>query len=167
MDRVVFLKNLIELQGDLLRYAFRLTGNREEACDLQQETSLKALDNLVLYQENTNFKGWLFTVMKNLFINGYRKSRRMQTSTDNTEDQYIMTLYQADNPFASDSACLYSEINQMVNKLPADYKTPFKMYVRGYKYREIALELSLPLGTIKSRIYFSRQQLQAQLKDYI
>ena len=79
MNSVSFKKNLLGVQEELLRFAYKLTADREEANDLLQETSLKALDNEDKYIPDTNFKGWMYTIMRNIFINNYRKIVRDQT----------------------------------------------------------------------------------------
>ena len=150
MNSISFKKNLLSVQEELLRFAYKLTADREEANDLLQETSLKALDNEDKYIPDTNFKGWMYTIMRNIFINNYRKIVRDQTFVDSTEGAYDI-----------------KEIHRVVNLLPNEYRIPFAMHVSGFKYREIAEKLSLPLGTVKSRIFFTRQRLQGQLRDFV
>lgn len=82
MNSVSFKKNLLGVQEELLRFAYKLTADREEANDLLQETSLKALDNEDKYIPDTNFKGWMYTIMRNIFINNYRKIAVDQTEFD-------------------------------------------------------------------------------------
>lgn len=127
MKSLSFRKDLIGVQEELLRFAYKLTANREEANDLLQETSLKALDNEDKYVPDTNFKGWMYTI----------------------------------------GAYDLKEMHRVVNALPKEYKVPFSMHVSGFKYREIAEKLGLPLGTVKSRIFFTRQRLQQELKDFV
>ena len=159
MNTYSFRKDLLAVQEELLRFAYKLTSDREEANDLLQETSLKALD--------TNFKGWMYTIMRNIFINNYRKIVREQTFVDQTDNLYHLSLPQ-DSGFAStEGAYDLKEMHRIVNSLPRDYKVPFSMHVSGFKYREIAERLGLPLGTVKSRIFFTRQKLQEELKDFI
>ena len=79
MKSLSFRKDLVGVQEELLRFAYKLTTDREEANDLLQETSLKALDNEDKYTPDTNFKGWMYTIMRNIFINNYRKVVRDQT----------------------------------------------------------------------------------------
>mgnify|MGYP000025330479 FL=1 len=167
MNTYRFRKELLAVQEELLRYAYKLTSDREEANDLLQETSLKALDNEDKYEPDTNFKGWMYTIMRNIFINNYRKIVREQTFVDQTENLYHLSLPQ-DSGFAStEGAYDLKEMHRIVNSLPRDYKVPFSMHVSGFKYREIAERLGLPLGTVKSRIFFTRQKLQEELKDFI
>ena len=167
MKSLSFRKDLIGVQEELLRFAYKLTANREEANDLLQETSLKALDNEDKYVPDTNFKGWMYTIMRNIFINNYRKIVREQTFVDQTDNQYHLSMPQ-DSGFAStEGAYDLKEMHRIVNSLPRDYKVPFSMHVSGFKYREIAERLGLPLGTVKSRIFFTRQKLQEELKDFI
>lgn len=77
-----FAQNLISIQNELLLFAYKLTSDQEEANDLLQETSLKALDNEEKYAVGTNFKGWIYTIMRNIFINNYRRTLRDQTYVD-------------------------------------------------------------------------------------
>ena len=167
MNNRTFTQDLLGVQNDLLRFAYKLTSDREEANDLLQETSLKALDNEEKYTPDTNFKGWMYTIMRNIFINNYRKVVRDQTFVDQTDNQYHLSMPQ-DSGFAStEGAYDLKEMHRIVNALPRDYKVPFSMHVSGFKYREIAERLGLPLGTVKSRIFFTRQKLQDELKDFI
>lgn len=161
-----FEKGLLDMQGELFRFALKLTANREEANDLLQETSLKALDNIDKYTPETNFKGWMYTIMRNIFINNYRKEMREQTYVDQTDNLYHLNLPQDSGFESTESTYDLKEIHRVVNALPAEYRTPFSMHVAGFKYREIADKLNLPLGTIKSRIFFTRQRLQEELSDF-
>ena len=156
MKSLSFRKDLIGVQEELLRFAYKLTTDREEANDLLQETSLKALDNEDKYTPDTNFKGWMYTIMRNIFINNYRKVVRDQTFVDQTDNLYHLSLPQESG----------LDMHRIVNSLPKEYKVPFSMHVSGFKYREIAEKLDLPLGTVKSRIFFTRQRLQEELKDF-
>ena len=89
-----FKNRLIGLQGNLLNFAYQLTANREQAEDLLQDTTLKALDNEEKYVDNVNFKGWIFTIMRNIFINNYRQTVRKATVIDQTEDLYHLNISQ-------------------------------------------------------------------------
>ena len=161
-----FQRDLVAVQDELLRYAYKLTMDRDEAYDLLQETSLKALDNQEKYMPDTNFKGWMYTIMRNIFINNYRKVVRDQTFVDRTDNLYHLSQSQDAGFESTESAYDTKEIRRAVNALPREYRLPFAMHVSGFKYREIADKLSLPLGTVKSRIFFTRQRLQMQLKDF-
>ena len=166
MKSVSFKKDLIGIQEELLRFAYKLTANREEANDLLQETSLKALDNEDKYMPDTNFKGWMYTIMRNRFINNYRKIVRDQTFVDQTENLYHLNLPQDSGFDSTEGAYDLKEMRRVVGALPKEYRVPFSMHVSGFKYREIAVRLNLPLGTVKSRIFFTRQKLQSELKDF-
>ena len=161
-----FTRDLINVQNDLLRFAYKLTANHEDANDLLQETSLKALDNDEKYAAETNFNVRMYTIIHNLFINNYRKAVRDQTYVDQTDNLFYLnqSIDLADE--STESSHDLKEIRRVVNALPKEYRIPFAMYVSGFKYREIADKLGLPLGTVKSRIYFTRQKLQQELKDF-
>ena len=161
-----FTQDLVNIQNELLHFAYKLTADREEANDLLQETSLKALDNVDKYTPDTNFKGWMYTIMRNIFINNYRKVVRDQTFVDQTDNLYYLSLPQDSGFDSTESNYDMKEIHRVVNSLPKEFRQPFAMYVAGFKYREISEKLELPLGTVKSRIFFTRQKLQMQLKDF-
>lgn len=161
-----FQKSVIGMQGHLLSFALKLTVNKDEAQDLVQDTTLKALNNEEKFVENTNFKGWMMTIMRNIFINNYRKSVRENTMVDASEDLYHLNLSQDSGLETPDGAYGVSEISQIIAKFPADFREPFSMHVAGYKYEEIAEKLAMPLGTVKSRIFFTRKRLREILKDY-
>ncbi|MBD5284645.1 MAG: RNA polymerase sigma factor [Bacteroides sp.] len=161
-----FQTRLLDLQSNLLNFAYTLTANRDDAYDLLQDTTLKALDNEDKYVDNTNFKGWVFTIMRNIFINNYRKVVRSATVIDQTEDLYHLNLPQDSGFETPDGSIAANEITAAIDSFADEYRIPFSMHVAGYKYNEIAEQMNLPLGTIKSRIFFARQRLQEMLKDY-
>ena len=161
-----FETKLMSLQSNLLNFAYMLTSNRDNAYDLLQDTTLKALDNESKYVDNTNFKGWVFTIMRNIFINNYRRNVRSATVVDQTEDLYHLNLSQ-DSGFATPEGSYgAAEITAAINEFSDEYRIPFSMHVAGYKYGEIAEKMNLPLGTVKSRIFFARKKLQTRFADY-
>lgn len=162
----IFEKNLVMAQNELHRFAIRLTADEEEANDLMQETSLKALDNREKFQVGTNFKGWLYTIMRNLFINNYRKASRDRVYVDQTDNQYHLNLSQDFSIDSTEEAYDIKEIHKAVHALPKEYRVPFAMHISGFKYKEIAAHLGVPIGTVKSRIFFTRQKLQKELRDF-
>lgn len=166
MDPEAFSKKLVSLQSSLLHFAYSLTSNRDDAYDLLQDTTLKALDNRDKYIDNTNFKGWFFTIMRNIFINNYRRVVRNQTIVDQSDDLHLLNVVQDSGLDTPEGVFAMHEINKCINSFNAEYREPFSMFVSGYKYHEIAEKMALPLGTVKSRIFFARKKLQMSLKDY-
>ncbi|MDE6417788.1 MAG: RNA polymerase sigma factor [Duncaniella sp.] len=161
-----FQTKLMALQANMLNFAYMLTSDRDNAYDLLQDTTLKALDNEDKYAENTNFKGWVFTIMRNIFINNYRRATRNATVVDQTEDLYHLNLSQDSGLATPEGSYAASEITDAINAMSDDYRVPFSMHVAGYKYNEIAEKMNLPLGTVKSRIFFARKKLQDRFADY-
>lgn len=161
-----FKQRILGLQGNLLSFAYQLTTSREAAQDLLQDTTLKALDNEEKYVDNVNFKGWIFTIMRNIFINNYRQTVRKATVIDQTEDLYHLNLPQESGLDTPEGSLTANEITAAISSFSDDYRIPFSMHVAGYKYNEIAEKMNLPLGTVKSRIFFARRRLQEMLKDY-
>ena len=161
-----FEQKVIGLQSNLLNFAYQLTTNREQAEDLLQDTTLKALDNEDKYVDNVNFKGWIFTIMRNIFINNYRQNVRKATVIDQTEDLYHLNVSQDSGLNTPEGSYAVREISTAMNAFSEEYRKPFQLFVAGYKYNEIADKMHLPLGTIKSRIFFARKKLRETLKDY-
>lgn len=161
-----FQDNLMSIQANLLNFAYMLTSNRDDAYDLLQDTTLKALDNSEKYADNTNFKAWVFTIMRNIFINNYRRSSRAATIVDTTDNLYHLNLSQDSRFESPEESYGAAEITAAINEFPEEYRVPFSMHVAGYKYNEIAEHMHLPLGTVKSRIFFARKKLQERFSDY-
>lgn len=161
-----FYAKLLALQDNLRNFAYLLAGNWEDADDLVQETMLKTLVNKDKYVANVNFKGWVFTIMRNIFINHYRRLTRNQTIIDQTEDLFHLNLPQESGFDTPEGSISVYEITRAINSFSDEYRIPISMHIAGYKYNEIADRLDLPLGTVKSRIFFVRQKLQALLHDY-
>lgn len=165
-EQATFKERLLGLQGNLLNFAYQLTTNKEAAQDLVQDTTLKVLDNEAKYVDNVNFKGWVFTIMRNIFINNYRRQVRSATVIDTTEDFYHLNLSQESGLATPEGSFAAKEISVAINSFSQEYRLPFTMYIAGYKYSEIADKMGLPLGTVKSRIFFARKRLQGMLKGY-
>jgi len=166
MGTTAFQENLTKLQDNLLNFAYMLTSNRDDAYDLLQDTTLKALDNEDKYADNTNFKGWVFTIMRNLFINNYRRNARAATIVDTTDNLYHLNLSQDSGLESPEDSYGAKEITSAIAEFSDEYRIPFSMHVAGYKYSEIAEEMDLPLGTVKSRIFFARKKLQERFASY-
>ena len=165
MTSIQFNDRLLSLQDKLLYFALSLTANDEDARDLLQETTLKALTYRNQFVANTNFKAWVFTIMKNTFINNYRRNQKTRNTFDGTENAFRNAFrknYASETPEMVHSV---TEMNGYIEQLSDDFRIPFRMHTDGYKYKEIAEQLELPIGTVKSRIFFTRKKLQEMLKD--
>ncbi len=147
-------------------FAINLTKDTETAKDLFQETLYKALANQEKYNVGTNIKAWLYTIMRNIFINDYRRKAKQQTIFDSTPNDYLLNYKQAAITNTAETDLSLKEIYQAIYQLPEIFKTPFLLYFEGYKYHEIAAAISEPLGTIKSRIHFARKLLKEQIRRY-
>ncbi len=149
-----------------MSFAIKLTANRDDALDLIQDTTLKVLDNQEKFVDNVNFAGWVMTVMRNIFINNYHKIVRVQTMVDQNADLYNLNIINDSISGSPDKVYQMQEITKAIAELNDDIKIPFTLFLNGYKYHEIAQKLNIPLGTIKSRIFFARKELQNKLKDF-
>ena len=167
MGSTNFQAKLLGLQSNLLNFAYILTSNRDDAYDLLQDTTLKALDNEDKYQDNTNFKGWVFTIMRNIFINNYRRAAKSCVTLDNTDDSYYLNAADDETAPSPEDSFSVIEIQNAIHSFSPEYAIPFSMVLAGYHYKEIADRMHLPVGTIKSRIFYARHKLQEMLKDYV
>ena len=166
MTQIQFNNALLGLNDRLHYYALSLTTNSERADDLLQETFLKALTYRDKFRPDTNFKAWMYTIMKNTFINDYRRSVKTKKKFDGTSNDFHL-IFSKDKVYPSpDSFYSTKEINNKIDGLEKEYKVPFTMFLDGYKYKEIADKLELPLGTVKSRIFFTRKKLVKLLSEY-
>ena len=161
-----FRTNLLNLQSNLMSFAYQLTPDRDAAADLLQDTTLKALDNEEKFTSDSNFKGWVMTIMRNIFINNYRRNVRQATIVDTTDDLYHLNTSQESALETPEGSLSVKEITAVLNTFDDEFRIPFNMHVAGYKYSEIAEELGLPVGTVKSRIFFARKRLREQLADF-
>jgi RNA polymerase sigma factor (sigma-70 family) len=166
MTAIEFNYQLTSLWDNLERFAIRLTSNRDDAKDLLQETFMKAISYRDKFSDNTNLKAWTYTIMKNTFINNYRKSSKVNTTFDQSNDLYYMNLNKASGMDLPESSYSTKEIEKKIDLLDSEFKVPFLMHVKGYKYKEIADKLNLKIGTVKSRIFFARKKLMETLRDY-
>ena len=147
-------------------FAFTLTRDNESAKDLVQETLFRALANRDKYNVGTNIKAWLYTIMRNIFINDYRKKSKQATVFDNTPNDFLIDNNQTSVSNEAIAKLNLKEVQEVIYSLPIIFKNPFLLYFDGYKYHEIADMLNEPLGTIKSRIHFARKLLKNQLHRY-
>ncbi len=166
MTAIEFNNQLLSFQNPLKYFALKLTADNEDAEDLLQETFLKALKYKDKFEDKTNLKAWLYTIMKNTFINNYRRAVRKRTIIDNTDDDYFVNSTKTHSPISPESEYNYKEISKVIEELNDECKIPFQMHNDGYKYKEIADELEMPIGTVKSRIFLARKKLTTALKDY-
>ena len=164
MTVIEFNQQLITLGKGLERFAMSLTADLDDAKDLVQETYLKAILNREKFTDYTNLKAWIYTIMKNSFINNYRKSVRQQTTFENLKDNSQIKNSRENHTDNPESYLSASEIRKNIDRLEDQFRIPFQMYQDGYKYKEIADEMNLKLGTVKSRIFFGRKKLMEQIE---
>ncbi|WP_367390439.1 RNA polymerase sigma factor [Lewinella sp. LCG006] len=160
MSTTDFSKQLNNLQLFLFNFAMRLTNNHEKAKDLVQDTSLRAFRYREKFQMGTNFKGWIATIMRNTFINNYRKEKRQRTVSEPVEELAYSLESTTIPSYAAEINLRMQEIHHKIDQIGELYSVPFLMHYRGYEYQEIANYLSLPMGTVKSRIFTARKKLK-------
>jgi len=166
MSGIEFTQLMVNNADHLKPFAFSLTRDSESAKDLYQETLFRALANKEKYNAGTNIKAWMFTIMRNIFINDYRRKARHKTIFDNTTNEFLIDSNQVDATNDTESVLKIKDIRKAIHYLPDIFKNPFQMYIDGYRYNEISYVLQEPLGTIKSRIHFARKLLKEQLTRY-
>ena len=127
MTSSAFQSNLMNLQANLLNFAYMLTSNRDDAYDLLQDTTLKALDNEDKYAENTNFKAWVMTIMRNIFINNYRRTQRSATVVDTTDNLYLINLSNESTLETPEDSFGANEITAAIEEMEDEYRIPFAL----------------------------------------
>jgi RNA polymerase sigma factor (sigma-70 family) len=161
-----FNQSLISNSEYLKPFAMTLTRDLESAKDLVQETLYRALANRDKYNAGTNIKAWMYTIMRNIFINNYRRNKKHPVVFDDSPNDLLLDHNQFATANAAESKLDMKDIHQAMYDLPQIFKQPFELYIDGYKYHEIAFILKEPLGTIKSRIHFARKLLKQQLTRF-
>lgn len=167
MSTLEFRNRLKELNPLLNAFALNLTKNEDDASDLYQETAYRAITNQEKFKEGTNLKAWLFTIMKNIFINTYRRNMKRNSIMEQRQNLYYVNSDWDSTGNKAEDNIFMNELHGMIDNLDESLKVPFIMHYEGYKYQEISDQLKLPLGTIKSRIFFARQELKHKIdKNY-
>lgn len=164
MSHLEFTHHFNQFEGILRSFAVRLTNDEADAQDLVQETAYKAFKYRNMYQPQTNLRAWLMTIMRNTFINNYRQRKRRQTISDNTANDYLLNCGPNMTVNAAPAAITFDELYAQVEQLEDWVRVPFLMHYQGFKYEEIADELQIPLGTVKSRIFFARKKLKEAVR---
>jgi RNA polymerase sigma factor (sigma-70 family) len=163
MAAIEFSHQIISFQNGLKRYAFSLVSDRDDASDLLQETYLKAFSYKEKLADYSNLKVWITTIMRNIFINHYRRRKK---SREILNDE-IAVMKDLEQGFEfTESYYTENELNKAMVQLTDELKQPFAKYVDGFKYREIADEMGINIGTVKSRIFTARKQLMETLQDF-
>ena len=166
MEEAEFRNSVTKYAYSLKPFALSLTRDVQDSHDLIQETLLRALSSREKFAEGTNLKAWLYTIMKNIFINNYRRNKKRNTIIDVTEDMYLINSSSTKVVNQGEANISMDNVNQAVNLLQDEFKVPFMMHFNGFKYHEIAEKLILPIGTVKSRIHFARKELKQKLTRF-
>lgn len=162
MTALEFNREFDQVDSNLRRFALSLTRSAEDAKDLVQETVYRAYWNRERFTSGTNFKAWVMTIMRNAYVSSYRKaSRRLVVGQPDAHEIENSPVHAIDNAAASNLSL--KEIHTKLKELPPMYRLPFTMFYRGYRYDEIARHMQVPVGTVKSRIFYARRKLRAQL----
>ncbi len=165
MSTYEFNNRLMSHENSLNYFALSLTKDLETAKDLVQETYLKAIQYKDKYTSDNNIKAWLFTILRNTYLNQVTRLSYKNTINDESEDEYLLknTMPHLET---AESVINTGDISNAIDSLNEEYRVPFRMFIDGYKYKEIADQTSLPIGTVKSRIFFARKILMENLQDY-
>ncbi|MEI6310728.1 MAG: RNA polymerase sigma factor [Bacteroidota bacterium] len=165
MQKAAFTSEISNYSKTLKPYAMNLTRSVEDTEDLIQDTMIKALVNFDKFQEGTNLKAWLYTIMKNIFINNYRKKSKFNFVRDESENGYMINLSTQKTYNLVERYQLHEELTNVIDIVDKNLSTAFVMHYEGVKYEEISEKLKLPLGTVKSRIFLAKKKMQTLLVD--
>ena len=166
MSTLEFNQLMLVYKLPLRYFALRLTSDTTDADDLLQDTLLKALLNRDKFTESTNLKAWLYTIMKNTFINNYRRQSKSKAFIDREKETISQSIPTSNNGVSPLSVLAEKDIKSQIDSLEDELRIPFEHFFEGYKYKEIADNLQIPIGTVKSRIFLARKKLIVSLKDF-
>lgn len=166
MTKLEFNTMVTQHSDSLKMYALHFTHDDEDANDLVQDTVLKAITYYDKFKEGTNLKGWLYTIMKNTFINNYRRFVKISSFVTKSDEISSANLAYSATGNVGENKFVMDDIKHAMANLSDDYYVPFTMYFEGYKYHEIADHLDIPIGTVKTRIHVARKSLKKSLKPY-
>lgn len=166
MTDLDFNRQVAQLSPLLKSLAYNFTKDYVLAQDLQQDTLLKAYKYRDRFEEGSNFKAWISTIMRFTFINDYRKLKVRQSISRTLELSDVITVGDNSEENLGAQSLEEGEIISSIMRLSPLYSVPFMMHYRGYEYLEIAKRLKLPLGTVKSRIFMARAKLKVALVQY-
>lgn len=166
MSTAEFTTVLVAQEATLRQMGFHFTHNRDDLQDLIQDTLARALRYKDRFVDGTNLKSWLFVMMKNIYINQYNQNVGRKTFADGTPGEYYLNAHGANTESLTERQLIAADLQDSISKLSEKFRTPFELHVEGYQYDEIADELDIPIGTVKSRIFKARERLQDMLADY-
>ncbi|WP_367208887.1 RNA polymerase sigma factor [Sphingobacterium sp. R2] len=166
MTKNEFDTMVIEQSDSLKLYARNFTSDYEDANDLVQDTILKAVTYFKNFREGTNLKGWLYTIMKNTFINNYRRIVKTNSFITKDEDISNANLLSSASANQGESKFVMQDIHEALSNLSEEYYIPFTLYFEGFKYHEISEHLNIPIGTVKTRIHVARKLMKKSLSSY-
>ncbi len=168
-----FQREAVPHMNAVFNFALRMTGDEDDANDLVQETYLKAFRFFDKFEKGTNCKAWLFRILKNSYINDYRKAVKepnkveyedVQNFYENVKSDEIDSKHYEQDAFSN---LLDDEITKVLSALPEDFRTAIILSdIEGFTYEEIADFVDIPVGTVRSRLHRARKMLYAQLYDY-
>jgi len=166
MTQSEFTKQTSALGPSLFQFAIKYTKDADDANDLIQDTMMKAFKYYAQFEPGSNLKAWLFTIMKNTFINNYRRKVKTNSFIHQNEEISSAELSYSANKNLAEGSFIMKDIQKALKTLPDCYAQPFVRYFEGYKYHEIAEELDMPIGTVKTRIHIARKLLKEYLQTY-
>ncbi|WP_316850535.1 RNA polymerase sigma factor [Pedobacter agri] len=166
MDQIEFTTNISRHSQALLAHALKFTNNEDDAKDLVQETLIKGMRFCQNFDEGTNLRGWLYVIMKNTFINDFRKNVRKKDLITTDEELSSAQLSKSATVNTSNTTFAMEDINKAMSSIKPDYSIPFQLYFEGYKYEEISQQLDIPIGTVKTHIHQARLGLKKYLAMY-
>ena len=163
MTNQEFTKEITKLDNLLFSFALRLTRSQQDAQDLMQETAMRAYRHRDKFTMGTNFKSWVSTIMRNTYINRYRKAKSRKHVNQPIESFTFALESRSAIPNQGEHDMRMGELKNMLGSIGEIYRIPFLMFYQGYEYKEIAQQLDIPIGTVKSRIFLARQKMKAMI----
>ena len=163
MTNLEFEQELTQHKPMLFSFSLKLTRNYHDAQDLFQDGAARGFHYCLRFEKGTNFRAWMSTIIRNIFINNFRAKQRKQTVSEPIETFLFSIENQNIVPNQGEMNMRIQEMYKMMDELKDLYVIPFMLHFEGYEYKEIAQQLDLPLGTVKSRLHTARKLLQEKI----
>lgn len=163
MTNLEFNRELSNVKSTLFSFALKLTSDHQDAQDLFQEAATRGYRYCSRFEMGTNFRAWMSTIIRNTFINQYRAKQKKRTVSEPIESFTFSIENRNIVANQGEMNLRIQEINKVLDQLNDIYRIPFMMHFQGYEYKEIAAHLSLPIGTVKSRLHTARARLKKMI----
>ena len=162
MNPQEFDTSFSKVNPSLYAFALSMTRNTTDAKDLMQETALRAYQHFDRFESGSNFKAWITTIMRNHFISTCRK-KKIRNRVEAPIEDFLFAVENKGANAQVTSSILQRELYELIDQLSNEHRQPFMLHYNGYQYDEISEKMNIPMGTVKSRIFFAKKKMRTMI----